>query len=406
MSLDTTIHGDPASIHALADWLQGVKDAVDNADVQMTWVASQMAYDWQGGAASAFHDAVGALRKSQFPVSDYLHDAIEVFHAYANRLSRGREYFDAILGSARGMGLTVRGLVIAPPTTWLTYCPNMNAPATTERAAPQSAYATLVNGPSVSSPVPPDVAEYNAYLGRLSAYNDASKKVGSWEGELDQWLADRMAPLIGRIEEMSQVAQVYAALRDGSELIVDGALEAADARVVVRLADWRLTQDALSDLAKDARDAARSGNPARRAAYKAFDFSENAVKIGDLEVKIGKVAHCSKIIPIAGTVIEISLAGYDISQGVSESSVLAGLGGGAAGTAAGGALGGLVATALAVSNPIGWVAGGAVLLGAAGSAGGKWLWEATVDLDTRESIDYWIEENVLWDPTTGTLTTG
>lgn len=397
MSLDTTIHGDPASIHALADWLQVVKDAVDNADVQMTWVASQMSYDWQGGAASAFHDAVGALRKSQFPVSDYLHDAIEVFHAYANRLSRGREYFDEILRSARSIGLTVRGLVIAPPTTWLTYCPNMSAPATTEPTATQTVYSTLVDGPTASAPVSPDVAEYSAYLGRLSAYNDASKKVGNWEGELDQWLADHMAPLVGRIDDMSQVAQVYAALRDGSEVVIDGALAAADARVVVRLADWRVEQDGLSDLAKAARDAARSGNPARRAAYEAFDFSENALKIGDLEVKIGKVAHFSKIIPIAGAVIDISLAGYDVSKGASESSVLAGLGGGALG-------GGTVAAI--VSGPVGWVAASVAFAGVVAGYGGTWLWEATVSLDARESIDYWLEENVLWDPTTSTLKTG
>lgn len=402
MSLDTTIHGGPESIHALADWLQGVKDAVDSADVQMTWVASQMSYDWQGGAASAFHDAVGALRKSQFPVSDYLHDAIEVFHAYANRLSRGREYFDEILASARGVGLTVRGLVIAAPTTWLTYCPNLNPPSTAGRAATQSAHSTLANGPTLSAPVSPDAAEYKAYLGRLSAYNDASRKVGTWEGELDQWLADHMAPLVGRVEEMSQVAKVYESLREGSEFVVDGALEAADARVAVQLTDWRIAQDTLSDLATDARDAARSGNPARRAAYEAFDFSENAVKVGDLEVKIGKVAHYSKIIPIAGKAIEISLAGYDISQGVSESSVLAGLGGGAVGGAAGGVIAGLALG----SNPGGWAVLVVAGVGLAGGSAGSWLWEAAVSLDTRESIDYWLEENVLWDPTSATLKTG
>jgi phage tail tape-measure protein len=215
-----------------------------------------------------------------------------------------------------------------------------------------------------------------------------------------------MAQLVGRVDEMSQVAEIFGALRTGSEAVVRGALKGAEERYVVDMAGWRQVQAEFSDLATEARRAAHSGNPARRAAFEAFDFSANAAKIGGLEVEIGKVAKYSKIIPVAGTVIDLSLAGYDIAHGESESSVLAGLGGGFAGGAVGSAAGAGAAAFFGVSNPVGWVVLGAVGIGIGGSYAGKWLWEATVDLNTRESIDHWIQENVFWDPTTGTLKTG
>ncbi|WP_061962652.1 putative T7SS-secreted protein [Demequina aurantiaca] len=404
MSLDTTIHGDPESIHDLADWLDNVKSAIKTADVQMTWVATEASYAWSGSAAMAFHEAVQALRRSQFPVADYLRDAVEVFRSYANRLSRGREYFAEIRGSAQGVGLIVNGNVVEYPMTRLTYCPDLNSPYTPP-PGPAPSYFIASNGYVPNPNMSPDVNEWYGHQYRLSAYNDASSKVGTWEGELDKWLAEHMAPLIGRVEEMSDAAKTFAALRTGSESTVAAALEGSSAHVDVKLKEWRAEQGVFSDIANDARDAARSGNPARRAAYEAFDFSGSDLKIGDLEVKIGSVGHYSKIIPIVGNVVDISLAGYDIAEGASESSVIAELFGGAAAGAAGAAGGGAIAAALG-SNPVGWIAAGAVVVGWAGSEAASWLWESTVDLDTRESVDYWLEENVLWDSTSGTLKTG
>lgn len=396
MSLDLRIPGNPSSIHELADWLGHIKEAVEVADIELVNVASNASYAWQGGSATAFYNAVQALRRSQFVVPEFIGEAIEVFRAYANRLTRGYEYFTEIIEAAQAVGLATRGRWIEYPTTRLTYCPDPNAPYTAPPGPPPT-YIISTNGYVPDPSLSPDVNEWNRYARCVRAYNEASRKVGAWEGELDQWLTVNMAPLVGRVQELSEVAQVYGALRLGSEFIIDAALEGAEARVELQLDEWRQDSADLSKAARDARDAARSGNPARQAAGDAFDFGENKMKIGDLEVKIGDVAHYSKVIPIVGNLIDISMAGYDISQGESESSVLVGLGGGALG-------GGIFAAV--VSGPVGWVVLGTAAVGVLAAGGAQWLWESTVSLDTRESIDYWLEENVLWDPTTSTLVTG
>ncbi|MEX8033551.1 hypothetical protein AB6V29_11010 [Microbacterium sp. 20-116] len=94
----------------------------------------------------------------------------------------------------------------------------------------------------------------------------------------------------------------------------------------------------------------------------------------------------TRVLPVAGNVIDVVSLAADVADGGSLSSGVAEIAGGVAGGAGGAAVGGAAAAALG-SNPVGWVIGGTVLGGLAVGAGARWLWEAAVPLESRESID-------------------
>ncbi|MFB9788150.1 hypothetical protein [Microbacterium testaceum] len=97
----------------------------------------------------------------------------------------------------------------------------------------------------------------------------------------------------------------------------------------------------------------------------------------------GRLAVVQKL---AGNVIDVVSLAADVAEGGSLSSGIAEIAGGMAGGAGAAAAGGAAAAALG-SNPVGWVIGGTVIGGLAIGAGARWLWEAAVPLDSRETVD-------------------
>lgn len=243
----------------------------------------------------------------------------------------------------------------------------------------------------------PEMNEWNDYSRRVEAYNEASTKVGTWEGELNQWLAEHMAPLIGEIPELSEIADVYRNLREASHTAIDVAIEGAKARVQLDMSALRVQQEGFSQAATESLEAARNGNAGRLTAYQAFDIDGTGARIGGLEAQINRAAHYSRILGSAGVVTDLAFAAYEISQGGSESAILAGVGGGLAASAIAGA---------AFTGPVGASVAVVVVAGAVGSRSSTWLWENTMDLGTREAVDHWLDENVFWDSTSGTLIAG
>lgn len=362
MSIEVRLPGSPASVRAVADWLDAVKSGLADTDVELAYIWGDSNHYWTGRSGNAWRSTVGTVRDRGKEVPGFLGDASEVFRAYANRLERAQEDFATLLFQAGEVGLPVVGVTVFPPTTSLDYCPAPGAPEA-------------------------DLAEYDAYLDKAASYNDLGTQVGSIMGQLDAWIGENIVPLVARVEDLKGLSGTVDALAaPGNDDLAAAALDGYEAFQSEKLGEWRAQHDALQESAETFRDQLRSGNPAVRAAAEAADPKAMRAGVEELAEQIGRVSKFSKVIPVAGSVLDIVSLAVDVHNGDSLSSGVAEIGGGIVGGAAGGALAGGAAVALG-SNPVGWVVGGVAIGGIAVGAGARWLWEAAVPLDTRETID-------------------
>lgn len=357
MSIDLTIPGDVGAIRALADWLApSLKDAVVESDVDLVWLHTDSEHYWSGMAGMAFRNVVQDIRRPLMPISSYLGDAASVFRAYANRLERGRDDFQTMKDQASTAGFTVAGNRVHAPSTSLTYCPGPGAPAE-------------------------DRQEYAGYLNRIELYKTLSSYVGTWWGELEAWIAENMVPLAVQIDEFGAIRNPLEGLTVGNDAIVTTALDANKRRIDADLRGFRKTANDLQADYQKFKRGLRSGNPALRAASQAANPQEIRAGLNALTENIGRVSRYSKLLPVAGGVVEVVAAGVEIAQGGSPSSVGVGVAGGAAGGAlAGWALAGAAIPPVGAALAVGGVA-------VAAGSGATWLYEAWTPLDVRESID-------------------
>ncbi|MBZ4488190.1 hypothetical protein LQ938_11025 [Microbacterium sp. cx-55] len=362
MSIQVKMPGSPESVRAVADWLDSVKSSMTDTDVELTAVWSDSNYYWTGESGSSWRDTVGTVRSRAMGVPGFLGDATEVFRAYANRLERAQEDFETLLFQAGEVGLQVVGDTVFPPTTNLQYCPAPGAPAE-------------------------DLEEYEDYTDKVASYNDLGTQVGTTMGQLDVWIGENIVPLVERVEELRELSGTVDALSaPGNDDLAGAVLDGYDRFNSDTLGEWRTQHDTLQDSAETFRNQLRSGNPAVRAAAEAADPRAMAAGAEEIAEQIGRVSRFAKVIPVAGTVLEVVSIASDVADGGSLSSGVAEAAGGAAGGLAGGAAAGGIAVALG-SNPVGWVIGGVVVGGIAVGSGARWLWEAAVPLDSRETID-------------------
>lgn len=362
MPIDAQIPGDASSVRATADWLDRTKAALISVDLELSYLWGDSNTYWTGEAGRAWRDSVGSLRNRGSEVPGFLADAVEVFRAYANRLERAQEDVETLRFQAEEVGLQVVGTTVLPPTTTLTYCPGPDAPDD-------------------------DVAAYDRYISLVASYDDLATQVGTLIGELDAWVGEHMAPLIARVDDFSLLAgTVDAIAAKGNETLANSVLDGYESFYEQTLSGWREEHNSLQSAAETFRDQLRSGNPALRAAAEAADPHAMRAGVEELAEQIGRVSRFTRVLPVAGNVIDIVSLASDVADGGSLSSGVAEIAGGVAGGAGGAALGGGVAVALG-SNPVGWVIGGTVIGGVAVGASARWLWEAAVPLDSRETID-------------------
>lgn len=370
MSVNLHIPGDPAALHALGDWLSRMSSSLLEVDLELAYAASQGENLLRGEAGSAFQRTATSVRDRCSPAREYLGDAAPVIHAYANRLERGREDFDSYLTQAAERGLTVHGKVVLEPTTDLAACPTPDAD-------------------------PELIAEWDAFMSRVTTYNDLATRVGTWWGELETWNSENFAALIACLEDLSPLDGLLdeLATTDPNKTVIDAALETADVRTQHDLTQWRTLAEQMQNDADTFTDDLRSGNPATQAAAEAANPRAIRDSMEELLDHVEQVSRIGKIIPIVGPAIEIVTIGAAIADGESGSSAIAGALGGAAG---GAVTGGAIAAA---GGPVGWVIGGAVVATVAVGSAATWAWEAWVPIDARESIDEWLRDGTrFWQP--------
>ncbi|WP_053353774.1 hypothetical protein [Leucobacter musarum] len=355
MSIDLAIPGDPAAIHTLAERLDAMKDGLVDLDLELAYIASDAQMYMVGQAGNAFQRTTTAVRNHSNSVPSYLGDAADVFHAYATRLERGVRDFDGYLEQCRERDLVVYGKKVLQPTSSAQVCS-----------------------------VPGEDPEWDAHMSRVRTYNDLAERVGTWWGDLEAWIAEHMAPLIADVEGFASLGATFDELEFGNSDLVSTALTAADERVRRDLADYRGVAQQMQQDADDFTRGLRSGHPGVKAAAEAANPRAIREGVADLLDDIHGVSRVSKLIPIAGNVIEIISVADDIASGESGSSAIveagAGIGGGAA----------VGAGIAAAGGPVGWVIGGVVVGGIAIGSAAKWGWESWVPLDVRESIDGWL----------------
>jgi hypothetical protein len=287
-------------------------------------------------------------------------DAMEVFHAYANRLERLQADFATLLFQAGGVGLIVCGTVVLPPATDLAYCPGPSDPIDDQR-------------------------RYATFVGLLESYDDLARQVGTALGELDVWVGEHIVGVLARVGELSRIAGIVADMtKNGNQLLADSVLQGYETFLEERIGEWREKQTLLQSSAEAFNDQLRSGNPALRAAAEAADPQGMRGQVTELAEHIGQVSKFGRVLPLAGGAIDIVSIGLDVSQGGSLSSGVASALGGMGGASGGAAL---FVAAFGGSNPVGWAIGGAVIGSVSVGVGARWLWEASVGLDVRESID-------------------
>ncbi|ERK70748.1 hypothetical protein [Leifsonia aquatica] len=356
MTIDLTVPGDTAAIRSVADWLDpGLRGAAVAADLELAYVWGDSQTYWTGEAGSAFRDTAQAVRNSTGITHAYLSDAAEVFRAYAGRLERGQSELDSIGRQASTLGLKVHRRKVSRPASTLTYCP---APGESD-----------------------DRRAYDTFLALVDLYNDVATRVGTWWGETESWVAEHIVPLTVRIDDLNSVSTLLSKLTVHNEDVVQTALEYAKQRTDRDMSWFRQKATVMQADADAIAKGLRSGNPALRAAAEAA--SPRVVREGleELTRSIAGVARFSKVIPVAGAMVDVVSAGVELADGGSVSSVGAGLLGGAGGAAAGAALAGtwtLPPVGAAVSIGVGAAAAG---------AGAHSAWEAWVPLDVREAID-------------------
>lgn len=354
MSIEVRVPGSPTSVRAVADWLDDVKARFSDVDLELSYIWSDSNTYWTGEAGHAWRQAVGSVRERAMGLVGFLGDAVDTFRAYANRLERTQDDFATLRFQAREVGLSVIGVTVFPPTTTLDYCPAPGAPAE-------------------------DISAYDDYIDKLASYNDLGAQMGTMIGELDAWVGENIIPLVARVEGLRDLAgTVEALLAKGNEEIAPGVLSGYDEFMDHQLAEWRTDHNAMQEAAETFHDQLRSGNPAVRAAAEAADPDAMRHGAAQLAEHIGNVSKWTRVIPVAGTVFDIVSIASEVESGGSLTSELAELGGGVVGGAAVGAT---------ASGPVGWVVTGVVVGGVAAGWGARWLWEATVPLDVRESID-------------------
>lgn len=368
MSLSLKISGDPAALRVAAHWLgEQLRPPLLDADLELSSMVGDAVYIWTGESGSAFNSAAQAVRQGNFAVPSYVGDVAEVLRAYAGRLERGADDFHAIAAYAVRKGLTVSGDVIHVPTTSLKFCPAPDAEDS------------------------PEVREWNTYQDKVTVYQELSGRVGRWWGELDVWVAEQFGALVAGMESLQEASTVYEGLVNGNEEVVGFALDYAHARQTRNLDDFRAHVSDMQHKADVFREQLKSGNPALRAAATKADPRGLSRSADVLSEMIEGVSKTSKIIPIAGTAVDIVSTGVEIANGGSESSAIVGFAAGFGGGVAGGA--GVVglATIGIVIPPVGvaFVVGG---LAVGASAAGSAAWEAWVPLDTREAIDAGVED--------------
>ena len=367
------ISGDPASIVDLAEWLLDNPSKIAlELHQSLQALKNDSNWSWSGRTGDAFRESVGSIASGIAPVSIFAADTAEVFRAFAAHLGRGKDDFQGYAESAVAAKLTVNG-------DWITMPLPPPVSATSEGVPAPSSSLTQIGacGP---------IWEPGEYENARRLFQEIAKNVGTWWGDLENWIDDHIVPLITRSTDFDELVRSLNKLGTGNELARGTAVNAQNVL-------WARNLEQLEIDAAEAREAAdthtsrlNSGDPAVRTAAENQSKPELRATREVLDSEIKKLKFGT---PVVGLAVDVVAAGVDVVNGGSISSNAVEVGMGFSGGIASGAAGTATATSLGLSGawvPIVVVVGGGAAAWGIGN-GAAWVYETSTTLDWREAID-------------------
>lgn len=372
MSIDTHIPGDPAQIRTMADWLDPTaKAAVDDAsrDVQNIFQASYG--HWNSFSGESYRSTLTLLVSAGDEVESLCADVAEKLRSYAGQLERMAGHFADHRDTATAEGIPVDGETINPPVADVPYCP--------------------------SSEEDPHWPAWERHLDRTETYNEIAEDVGTRWGDLEEWVEEHLTAFIAEVPT-TPASDLMVALQETNEILLTTYVDGTERQWERNVIELQNRSTELREAANEFRRDLRSGHPAVRAAAEAANPSGMRIEAGALEEAAERLGRSGRVLPIVGPVLDVVLAGSDIAQGESPSSVGIEFLGGALGGAGAAVLIGAAGVTLPLWGTVAIVGGAALVVG----WGASWAYESLVPQDVRESIDAGIRDTVgeAWDATT------
>ncbi|GMA33316.1 hypothetical protein [Litorihabitans aurantiacus] len=368
MSIDTRVPGEHSEVRAAAEWLDPTaSDAVDDASGDMRNLFGYSGGHWISTSGDAYRSTLSLAMSAADDVEGLMKDVAEKLRSYAGQLERLEGYIADHRDAASSAGLTLTPTTIEPPTSTLPYCP-------TDRDDPLW-------------------DDWQDHLDRVELFNEIAEDVGTRWGDLETWVQDNLTAFIVDVPT-TPASELLGFLADQDTTVATTYLDYNERQWQTNVIEL---QDRSATMAEDAAEfkrQLRSGNPAVRAAAAAAGPTGLRIEARELSEAAEALRRAGRVLPIAGTALDVVLAGSQIAAGESPSSVGVEFLGGVAGGAAAVGIIALAGVTLPVWGTALVVGGAAVAVG----AGAKWAYEGLVPQDVRESIDAGIAD--AWDATT------
>ncbi|MBS3183000.1 hypothetical protein [Leucobacter manosquensis] len=323
---------------------------------------SDIQYSWHGDSVIGFQGAAAKMRLASEPVSQYAREAAEVFSAFAERISRGRNTFADYADSAAAAGMTVVGKRF------------IRAPESPVEFAPTGECLT------------PDPRSQREYAKLIEMFLEINRLVAMWAADTTDWIHTNIIPLIGKLQTVGGLDVVLKHFDLNGFEILEALLEDAEKRVGERLDDFYERQRAFEEAYEEHQKDKRSNDPRRQARVDEFDKPGNRTALEEVEKHIDRLEPGKVLLRVGGSATGVIGAAVELANGASPSEVGVGVAGGAVGGWVVGLGGAALGAAFPPAAPF-LAMGGSVGGSAAGSAVSKATWEAWVPLRTREAID-------------------
>lgn len=371
--IDTTVEGTPSSVRAAATFLgTTLKDAVEDAGDDAQGGRSRALGSWDGEASAAYRGFGRELVQAADDQVGHLREAKEKFDAYAGKLERTQTRMGTRRGEASAAGLVVNAMVIERPA---------DAVALTD---PGPGASTAQSDQHTA-----DTAAYDAQVIKIETYNRLHGEVAEDHESLAQWVHDNLDAFWTVVNEPSGATVLADVLQKLPSALTGAAFDGRARALRERAAASRTESARLREDAREARASRRSGNPARRAAGAGVDVPGNRSTARTLDALAEGTETVARRLPIIGTVLTLGMAGADIANGESPSTVIVGEVGGIVGGVVGAAA---VVAVVGAGAPVIAVAAGAAVVGIGVGLAAEYAYENWVPDDVRESIDEGLED--------------
>lgn len=376
--IDLHIPGDASAIHELSSWVAKLGRVTDKQTDALARMQRDSQYYWEGQSGQAFRVAAIKQMGASQKVPDYAAKAADVFDAYADRLTRGRNSFADYADAASAAGMKV---------------------AAKRHIRPPEPQGTDANGDCV----PIDNRAQSDYEKAVRLFIEIERLVAAWRTDTTAWVAEHFTPLITYLAEFELLDKILKHFEVNGFTVAGALIDEASNRVSARFGDFTDQQRAYEKAFEQFASDRRSGNPARNAAAEGFDRAGNRSALEAIEKNIDLLRPGKVLLRVGGPATGVIEAAVELAGGESPSTVGAGAAGGATGGWAGAAIGAKAGAAVgaaagsvipglgtavggAAGGVLGGIGGGA-LGSAGGSAIGKVGWQAWVPVRTRDAID-------------------